>query len=58
MAGFGVRLAEAGYFGSSSIPNQTPSVVSASPFRTAVIGVAFLPAVDELIGYSYRHPAF
>jgi len=53
-----VHLAATGYFGCSSIPNQTPSIHTASPFRTTVIGVVFLPAVDELKSYSHRHPAF
>jgi hypothetical protein len=54
----GVHLAVAGYFGGSSIPNQTSSIHTASPFRTTVIGIFALPAVDEFKSYSHRHPAF
>jgi len=56
--GHGVHLAVAGYFGGSSVPNQTPSIHTAPPFRATVIGVFSLPAVDELKSYSHRHPAF
>jgi hypothetical protein len=53
-----MHLATAGYFGCSSIPNQTPSIQTASPFKATVMGIVFLPAVDEFKSYSHRDPAF
>lgn len=55
--GHKVHLTAASYFGCSSIPNQSPSIQTASSFKTTVIGGVFFPAVEKLKSYSHRDPA-